>query len=121
MSEAKHIYQARTAKMLVDSAIMYGMPLPKVESMFDYAKKGAAEIVGQKEWADGKKRNSQFFTLVRRFFNAGLKKYSDKMPEYEKMEIRDVLTRNRDNLIEGLTKIEGQKDTGADGNIADVR
>lgn len=120
MSEEKHIYQARTAKMIVDSAIMYGMPVPKVESMFDYAKKGAAEIVAKREFAEGKQRNSQFFSLLRKFFDAGLRKYSAKMPEYEKMEIREILTRNRENLIRGLTKIAKTEADGADGSVTNV-
>lgn len=112
MSEQNNKYPERVARMIVDQAIVYGMPVPRVEKMYDYAKAGAAEITSKTGYDDEKRRNSQFFTLLRRFFTAGLKKYSSKMPEYEKMEIRGILTRNRERLIQERTRDETQEPPG---------
>lgn len=104
MSEPTNKYPKRVAKTIVEQAIVFGMPVPKVESMYEYAKNGAYEAVSKTEYATEAARNAAYFTLFRRFFKAGLKKYSSKMPEFDKAEVREILTRNRDKLIEGLTK-----------------
>ena len=104
MSEPNHKYAKRIAKAIVDNAITFGMPVPKVESMYEYAKNGAYEAVSKTDYATEAARNAAYFTLFRRFFKAGLKKYSSKMPEFDKAEVREILTRNRAKLIDGLTK-----------------
>ena len=104
MSEPSHKYPYRVAKTIVEQAIVFGMPVPKVESMYEYAKNGANDAVSKTEYATEEARNAAYFTLLRRFFKAGLKKYSSKMPELDRTEVREILTRNRDKLIEGLTK-----------------
>lgn len=106
MSEEKHIYSERVARAIVDKAILYGMPVPKVESMYEYAKRGATESVTKIQWTDEKRRNARYFTLLRNFMEAGLKKYSAKMSDSSKTEIREILMKNRDKLIKGLTKFE---------------
>lgn len=104
MSEPSHKYTSRVAKTIVENAIRFGMPVPKVETMYGYAKRSADESVSKVNYENEQDKNTAFFTLCRRFFEAGLKRYSAKMPEYEKDEVREILTRNRDKLIEGLTK-----------------
>ena len=104
MSDPNHKYAKRIAKAIVENAILFGMPVPKVESMYEYAKKGAGDIVSKKSYVNEMARSTAYFTLLRHFFKAGLKKYSAKMSEFDKMEIRAILTRNRDKLIEGLTR-----------------
>lgn len=104
MSEPSHKYTPRVAKTIVENAIRFGMPVPKVETMYGYAKRSADEAVSKENYHNEQDKNTAFFTLCRRFFESGLKKYSAKMPEYEKDEVRAILTRNRDKLIEGLTK-----------------
>ena len=113
MSEPNHKYAKRIAKAIVDNAIMFGMPVPKVESMYEYAKKGAGDVVSKKSYVNDLARTTAYFTILRHFFKAGLKKYSAKMPEMDKMEVRAILTRNRDKLIEGLTRNDdGTQDGG---------
>lgn len=109
MSEPTHKYPPRVAVNIVDSAIEFGMPVPRVETMYEFAKSGAAEATGKVSYGSEAERNAAFFTLLRRFFRAGLKKYSARMCEFEKAEVREILTRNRYKLIEGLTRNEAEK------------
>lgn len=116
MSEPSHKYPKRVAKTIVDHAISFGMPVPKVENMYEYAKSGASRAVdlAASSYPDEMARNTAYFAIFRRFFLSGLKKYSSRMPEYEKTEVREIITRNRDKLIEGLTRNDSEKNNGGD-------
>lgn len=114
MSTIENRYPARVARMLVDKAIVYGIPLTKVEAMYRMAKQSARQKV-----PDIDRNRPAYFNILRHIFEAGIRKYSAKCNQLDKMEVREILTRNRDKLIAGLTRIdngpkEGNKGTGAE-------
>ena len=97
MDEQKHTYPARTARLIVEKAIQYGMPVPKVVNMYETAKTGAKESNSTKmQGSDGKSWRAAYFTVLRNMFESGLKKYSAKMPAFCRDEVKGILTRNKD-------------------------
>ena len=107
-------YPARVAKMIVENAIVYGMPVPRVAGMYDIAKVSARGNSDEtKPFADTLEWRARYFTLLRNIFQAGLRKYSMKMQEKDKLEIREILTRNREKLIEEWTKRDKRKEETA--------
>lgn len=110
MDEQKHTYPARTARVIVEKAIQYGMPVPKVVNMYETAKTGAKESNSTKmQGSDGKSWRAAYFTVLRNMFESGLKKYSAKMPAFCRDEVKGILTRNKEKLIEELTRDENSK------------
>ena len=109
MSTIEFTYPARVARMLVDKAIVYGIPLTKVEAMYRMAKQSARQKVPNLD-----KNRPAYFTILRNIFEAGIRKYSENCKELDKMEVREILTRNRDRLIAGLTRIDnGPKESNS--------
>ena len=95
-------YPAKVAKLLVDNAIVYGMPVPNVEKMYECATVTASNMFGAPDFLkanNNKAGLARYYTVRRNIFLAGLKKYSAKMAEIAKLEIREILTRNRERLI----------------------
>lgn len=115
MSTIEFTYPARVARMLVDKAIVYGIPLTKVEAMYRMAKHSAKKKVPEPD------QKAAYFTVLRRIFEAGIRKYSEKCKELDKMEVREILTRNRDKLIAGLTRIDNGPKEGNQGTGAEVQ
>jgi hypothetical protein len=108
-------YPARVAKMIVENAIVYGMPVPRVAGMYDIAKVSAKGNSDEtKPFADTLEWRARYFTLLRNIFQAGLRKYSMKMQEKDKLEIREILTRNREKLIEEWTNKRDTRKEKAD-------
>ena len=70
MSEPNHKYAKRIAKAIVDNAIMFGMPVPKVESMYEYAKKGAGDVVSKKSYVNDLARTTAYFLQMGNFYKA---------------------------------------------------
>ena len=107
-------YPARVAKMIVENALVSGMPVPRVAGMYDIAKVSAKGNSDEtKPFADTLEWRARYFTLLRNIFQAGLRKYSMKMQEKDKLEIREILTRNREKLIEEWTKRDKRKEETA--------
>ena len=104
-------YPARVAKMIVEDAIVYGMPVPRVAGMYDIAKVSARGGSDEaKPFGDTLEWKARYFTLLRNIYRSGLKKYSAKMPDMDKMEIREILTRNREKLIKEWSNVATGKE-----------
>lgn len=116
MSTIENRYPARVARMLVDKAIVYGIPLTKVEAMYRMAKQSARQKV-----PDIDSNRPAYFNILRHIFEAGIRKYSEKCKELDKMEVREILTRNRDRLVAGLTRNEDGQKEGNKGTGAEVQ
>ena len=110
MSEPTNKYPKRVAKTIVEQAIVFGMPVPKVESMYEYAKNGAYEAVSKTEYATEAARNAAYFTLFRRFFKAGQtskakepqqpKKANNDFPTFDELnhQWRNLCTKKKTSL-----------------------
>ena len=121
MSE-HNTYPARVAKMIVENAIVYGMPVPRVAGMYDIAKVSAKGTPGEnKPTADTLEWRARYFTLLRNIFQAGLRKYSMKMPEKDKLEIREILIRNREKLIKEWSRSDKREEWPSAGKEETAR
>lgn len=91
MTTERKTYPMKTALYLVDRSVQYGIPVPKVAELYsnakDQARCSAAAMYqeGTPEWKHA------YFSTLYSIFMRKLEKYSSKMSQESRREIRDVV------------------------------
>jgi len=110
MSDTHKKYHPRVANMLVDNATVFGMPVPTVARIYESAKDAARKAIAGRYVHRPLAWKGAYFSCLRRMLEIRCFNYANKMPDYDRNEIREALLRNPDQLLKDWT--EDAKETG---------
>ena len=96
--------------MIVNTATVYGMPVPTVAKIYESVKDAARKAIAGKYQHRPLAWKGAYFSCVRKMLDSRCLHYSEKMPATDKIEIRAALMRNPDQLLKDWT--EDAKETG---------
>lgn len=103
--QQKKKYSARTAKSIVDNAIVYGMPVSKVVVMYERAR----ETIKHPGKPGDRQADQVYYAALNSMFLGGLIKYSSMLSFNDGIRNRKFLLPQREKLIASLTKNEPDK------------
>lgn len=90
--------------MIVNTATVYGMPVPTVARIYESVKDAARKAIAGKYKHRTLAWKAAYFSCIRKMLDSRCLHYSEKMPEIDKMEIREALLRNPDQLLKDWTE-----------------